>query len=69
MPDYLIHQTKRSCVYSADGVGVRAMAFNPIEVSECRFVGIPELAAEMKQGPLKFTPLSLLAFRKSRTHG
>ncbi len=62
-------QSKRSCVYSADGVGVRAMAFNPIEVSECRFLEIPEPATETKRGPQKLAPWLLLALRRGRAHG
>lgn len=56
-------------IYAADGLKVSAIAFNPIEVSECRFVGIPELAEEIRRGSQTFTPWFLLAFKKGRDHG
>ncbi len=56
-------------VYLASGVATETIPLNPAEVSECRFVDVPEAERMIAAGALEFTPWFVTAFGKCRQIG
>ena len=56
-------------IFLAAGVGTEIIPLNPAEVSECRFVEIPEVGKMIDAGALEFTPWFVTAFGKCRQNG
>ena len=50
-------------VFAVDGVPNGSVALNPVEISEFRFLGLEEIAGEVKKAPKGLTPWFLIAFR------
>ena len=50
-------------VFVLDGVPVGSVSLHPGEISECRFLGLEEVAAEVAKAPEGLTPWFLIAFR------
>ena len=56
-------------VYAAAVAPEGSVQANPLEISECRFVALPDLEKEIESGAQDFAPWLVLAFRKRGENG